>query len=277
DVTSTANPLSVAVGKALNVQANFAARPAYAGVFRQGFLWVLDIDGNQQMNIPPDPVYAFGGIPGDIPITGDWNGDGHTKIGIYRPGNGLFILDSNGNGVLDAGDAVFNLHIGKSQGDVPVVGDWNGDGRSKVGYFRQGFLWILDTNGNHVFEQGIDQVYAFGGVVGDVPVVGDWTGTGTSKIGVFRQGFLWVLDANGNGTYDGPSGGDLLFPYGGIPGDVPVVGDWTGTSISQVGIFRQGFLWALDANGNHQIDGPDVDYIFGYGGIPGDKPVVGKW
>ncbi|HME10862.1 MAG TPA: protease pro-enzyme activation domain-containing protein, partial [Bryobacteraceae bacterium] len=107
DVTSTANPLSIAVGKALNVQANFAARPAYAGIFRQGFLWVLDIDGNRQMNIPPDSVYAFGGIPGDIPITGDWNGDGNTKIGIYRPGNGLFILDTNGNGVLDAGDAVF--------------------------------------------------------------------------------------------------------------------------------------------------------------------------
>jgi len=261
------------------VTANFApvssASPAHAGIFRQGFLWVLDVDGNQKTNIPPDSVFAFGGIPGDIPITGDWNGDGHTRIGIYRPGNGLFILDTNGNGILDAGDAVFNLHIGKSPGDIPVVGDWNGDGRSKVGYFRQGFLWILDTNGNHIFEQGIDQVYAFGGVAGDIPVVGDWSGTRTSKIGVFRQGFLWVLDANGNGTYDGPSGGDLLFPYGGIPGDVPVAGDWTGTGIAQVGIFRQGFLWALDANGDHQIGAGD--FIFGYGGIAGDIPVVGKW
>ncbi len=247
--------------------------PANAGIFRQGFLWVLDVDGNQKMNIPPDSVFAFGGIPGDIPITGDWNGDGRTKIGIYRSSNGLWILDTNGNGVIDAGDAVFNLHIGTSPGDIPVVGDWNGDGRSKVGYFRQGFLWILDTNGNHTFDQS-DQVYAFGGIAGDVPVVGDWTGTGTSKIGIFRQGFLWILDANGNGNIDGP---DFIFAYGGIPGDVPVVGDWTGAGITQVGIFRQGFLWALDANGNHQIDGPNVDYIFGYGGIPGDKPVVGKW
>ncbi|HME07130.1 MAG TPA: SBBP repeat-containing protein [Bryobacteraceae bacterium] len=251
-----------------------AATVSRAGVLRQGFLWLLDADGNERENHPGDLVYAFGGIPGDIPITGDWNGDGHTKIGIYRPGNGLFILDSNGNGILDAGDAVFNLHIGKSPGDVPVVGDWNGDGRSKVGYFRQGFLWILDTNGNHVFEQGIDQVYAYGGVAGDIPVVGDWTGTGISKIGVFRQGFLWVLDANGNGTFDG-NGPDFVFPYGGIPGDVPVVGDWTGTGVTQVGIFRQGFLWALDANGDRQIDAGD--FIFGYGGIPGDIPVVGKW
>ncbi len=247
-----------------------------AGIFRQGFLWVLNADGSQQMNVPPDIQCAFGGIPGDIPISGDWTGDGYTKIGIYRPSNGLFILDSNGNGVMDAGDAVFNLQIGEAAGDVPVVGDWNGDGRSKVGYFRQGFLWILDTNGNHVFEQGIDQVFSFGGVTGDVPVVGDWTGTGISKIGVFRQGFLWALDANGNGTLDGTGPGqDLVFPYGGIAGDVPVVGDWAGTGVSQVGIFRQGFLWALDANGDRQID--SGDYVFGYGGLPGDRPVVGRW
>ena len=246
------------------------------GIFRQGFLWVLDADGNEQMDIPPDLIYAFGGIPGDIPITGDWNGDGHTKIGIYRPSNGLFILDTNGNGVIDTGDSVFNLHIGKSPGDIPVTGDWNGDGRTKVGYFRQGFLWILDTNGDGLFEQGSDQVFAFGGIAGDVPVVGDWTGTGTSKIGVVRQGFLWILDANGNGTLDGTGPGeDLVFPYGGIPGDVPITGDWNGSGIAKAGIFRQGFLWVLDANGDQQIDAGD--YVFGYGGIPGDIPVAGKW
>ncbi len=272
-LTGKQNGQTLILNAAETVVANFSISPANAGIFRQGFLWVLDVDGNQKMNIPPDSVFAFGGIPGDIPITGDWNGDGRTKIGIYRSSNGLWILDTNGNGVIDAGDAVFNLHIGTSPGDIPVVGDWNGDGRSKVGYFRQGFLWILDTNGNHTFDQS-DQVYAFGGIAGDVPVVGDWTGTGTSKIGIFRQGFLWILDANGNGSIDAS---DYIFPYGGIPGDVPVVGDWTGAGITQVGIFRQGFLWALDANGNHQIDGPNVDYIFGYGGIPGDKPVVGKW
>ncbi len=234
------------------------------------------MDGNEQMNIPPDVVFAFGGIPGDIPISGDWTGSGYTRIGIYRPSNGLFILDSNGDGQMDAGDAVFNLGVGMQAGDVPVVGDWNGDGRTKVGLFRQGFLWILDYNGNQVFEQNIDKTYAFGGIAGDIPVVGDWTGTGTSKIGIFRQGYLWVLDANGNGTQDGT---DPVFPFGGIAGDVPVVGDWTGTGISKVGVFRQGFLWVLDANGNHQIDapGPGGDYVFGYGGIPGDVPMVGKW
>ena len=241
------------------------ARKSNVGVFRQGFLWVLDADGNEQLNSPPDLVVAFGGVPGDIPISGDWNGDGYTKIGIYRPSNGLFILDSNGDGQLDAGDAVFNLHIGTSPGDIPVVGDGNGDGRSKVGYFRQGFLWILDYNGNGVYEPGIDKSYTFGGVAGDVPVVGDWTGTGTGKIGIYRQGGLWILDANGNGTQDAT---DPVFGYGGIAGDLPVVGDWTGTGTSNVGIFRQGFLWILDANGNRIEDAPDP--VFSFGGVTGD-------
>ncbi len=190
---------------------------AKVGIFRSGFYWLEDVDGNQQFNQPPDHAFAFGGVAGDIPITGDWNGDGRTKVGVYRPSNGLFILDSNGNQQFDAGDAVYNLGVGTQAGDVPVVGDWNGDGRTKVGLFRQGFFWILDYNGNGVFEQGIDTTYAFGGAVGDVPVVGDWTGTGTTKIGLVRQGFYWILDANGNGTFDGTGvGQDLAFPFGGV-------------------------------------------------------------
>ena len=255
--------------------------PSSYGVFRSGFYWLEDVDGNQQFNQPPDQAFAFGGVAGDIPITGDWNGDGRTKVGVYRPSNGLFILDTNGNQQFDAGDAVYNLGVGTQAGDRPVVGDWNGNGRTKVGLFRQGFFWILDYNGNGVFEQGIDKTYVFGGVAGDVPVVGDWTGTGTSKIGLFRQGFYWILDANGNGSLDNinGAGGDLAFAYGGIAGDVPVVGDWNGSGTSKVGVFRQGFFWVLDANGNHQLDGtgPGQDLAFAFGGISGDVPVVGKW
>src|ERR1019366_6898418 len=168
--------------------------PSRVGVFRSGFYWLQDVDGDQQFNSPPDRAFAFGGVAGDIPITGDWNGSGTSKVGIYRPSIGLFILDTNGDGQFDAGDYVYNLGVGTQPGDVPVVGDWNGDGRTKVGLFRQGFFWILDTNGNGVFEQSTDSAFAFGGVAGDVPVVGDWTGTGTSKIGVVRQGFFWILD-----------------------------------------------------------------------------------
>ena len=54
--------------------------------------------------------------------------------------------------------------------DVPVVGDWNGDGKTKVGVFRLGFFWVLDTNGDKVFTAG-EQAFPFGGLPGDIPVV----------------------------------------------------------------------------------------------------------
>jgi hypothetical protein len=193
----------------------------------------------------------------------------------------LFILDYDGDGQFTAADKAYSLGVGVQAGDVPVVGDWNGNGKTKVGLFRQGFFWILDTNGNGVFQQGIDKTYAFGGVAGDVPVVGDWTGTGTSKIGLFRLGFYWILDANGNGSLDNinGAGGDQAFAYGGIAGDVPVVGDWNGNGMSKVGVFRQGFFWVLDANGNHAFDGTGAgqDLAFPFGGITGNVPVMGKW
>ncbi len=282
-VTVTSGVLQATGSDTTNINTGTGTSPTVSkvGIFRSGFFWLLDVDGNQQFNSPPDLSFGFGGVPGDIPITGDWTGNGHTKVGIYRPSNGLFLLDSNGDGQFDAGDAVYNLGVGTQTGDVPVVGDWNGDGRTKVGLFRQGFFWMLDYNGDGVFETGIDKAYAFGGVAGDVPVVGDWSGTGTSKIGLFRQGFFWILDYNGNGTVDNVNGtgGDKAFAYGGIAGDVPVVGDWNGSGTSKVGVFREGFFWVLDANGNDQFDGvgPGQDLAFAFGGISGDIPVVGKW
>ena len=47
-------------------------------------------------------------------------------------------------------------------------------GRTKVGVFRMGFFWVLDTNGNQSLDAGIDQAFAFGGITGDKPVVGKW-------------------------------------------------------------------------------------------------------
>ncbi len=251
------------------------------GVFRSGFFWLEDVDGDRQWDPQPDRAFAFGGVPGDIPISGDWDGSGTSKVGVYRPSNGLFILDYDGDGRFTNSDKAYNLGVGTQAGDVPVVGDWNGDGKTKVGLFRQGFFWILDTNGDGVFQQGVDQTFAFGGVAGDLPIVGDWNGDGKSKLGLFRQGFFWILDYNGNGSLDNVNmpGGDKAFAFGGISGDVPVVGDWNGSGTSKVGVFRSGFFWVLDANGNNQFDGTGggQDSAFPFGGISRDKPVIGKW
>jgi FtsP/CotA-like multicopper oxidase with cupredoxin domain len=234
------------------------------GVFRNGE-WYLDANGSGAWDAG-DKVLVFGAA-GDIPISGDWNGSGTTKLGTYK-GNGVWWLDLNGNGALDTGET-FNFGL---PGDLPIVGDWNGNGSTKIGVVRNtgGPLeFYLDMNGNGVWDPGIDRVTYFG-ITGDIAITGDWNGTGTTKIGVFRNGAVY-LDINGNGYWD--AGIDQIGLFG-IAGDIPVTGDWNGNGKTKIGVFRNNQFY-LDINGNNAWDaGIDVIRTFG---ISGDKPVIGKW
>ena len=246
------------------------------GIFRKeaglGF-WYFDDNGNGQWDgCVTDGCHGpFGGGAGDVPLIGNWDGKGK-KIAIYREGDWFF--DYNGSGTWD--DCNLNVckkGFGGSPEDIPVVGDWEGKGINRIGFYRNG-SWFLD-NGNGILEAcGTDFCLGpFGGNPEDLPVVGDWTGNGASKIGIYRNG-QWFLDANGNGKWDGCEIDRCIEAFGGLPGDLPVVGDWAGNGISKIGFYRDG-SWYLDYNGNGIWDGCDVDECFqSFGGIPGDLPVV---
>ena len=239
------------------------------GLYRDGE-WRLasDIDNPQG---PGTKVYHFGGMSDDVPVTGDWDGSGRTKIGVYRASLGQWLLDYNGNGVSDAGDKTYQF--GGKPGDIPVTGDWNGSGKTKIGIYRPSTgEWLLDYNGDGSFNPAQDRKYKFGGADGDRPVVGDWIGSGVSHIGVVRKNYRWVLDSNGNGQLD--EGVDAAFSFGGIPGDILVTGDWNGNGRTKPGIFRRGYQWLFDMDGNYRFDDMDVAFSFG---SPGDKPVTGAW
>ena len=176
--------------------------------------------------------------------------------------------------MFDTGDAVYNF--GTYQiGDVPIVGDWSGDGTTKVGVFRAGYWWMLDYAGTGT-TFGVQ--FAFGGIAGDVPVVGDWNGDGHAKAGVFRDGYLWVLDGADPSAPQADHGVGWSFAFGGITGDVPVVGDWTGDGQAKAGVFRDGYFWVLDgADATAPQASHFVLYGFPFGGIPLDVPVTGRW
>lgn len=55
--------------------------------------------------------------------------------------------------------------------------------------------------------------------------------------------------------------------------DIPIVGDWTGTGVPRIGVFRNG-TWYLDINGDGYYDSGDAAISFGQAG---DIPVVGDW
>jgi hypothetical protein len=67
----------------------------------------------------PNVVVAYG-LKGDIPLAGDWNGDGTTTIGTFRPSNSTFYF-RNSNA---PGNADITISFGIKD-DFPVVGDWD--------------------------------------------------------------------------------------------------------------------------------------------------------
>ena len=82
-----------------------------------------------------------------------------TQIGVFRPSNGNWYLDYDKNMFVDK-----TFHFGTA-GDIPVIGDWDGDGVSDAGVFRpSNGNWYLDTTKtgmeNRAFtleQQGIHQ------------------------------------------------------------------------------------------------------------------------
>jgi len=197
------------------------------GVYRPStHTFYLDYNGNGVWDgAVTDRAYNFG-TTGDIPASGDWNNDGKSEIGVYRPSTHTFYLDYNGNGVWDGAviDRAYNFG---TTGDIPVSGDWNNDGKSEIGVYRpSAHTFYLDYNGNGVWDGAVtDRAYNFG-TTGDIPVSGDWNNNGKSEIGVYRpSAHTFYLDYNGNGVWDGAIT-DRAYIFG-TTGDQPVTGRWT--------------------------------------------------
>ncbi len=163
------------------------------------------LDSNDNGTCDPEDRKCDYGLASDRPIVGDWNGDGRDEVGNFRAAGdaGQFILDSNGNGVWDPTDRV--LLYGYST-DMPIIGDWNGDGRDDVGNFRMAGdsgQFILDSNGNGVWDP-TDRVFSYG-LPSDAPIIGDWDGDGRDEIGNFRiigNQAQFILDSNGSGLWE---------------------------------------------------------------------------
>ena len=89
-------------------------------------------------------------------------------VGVYRPtGNVFFLRNSNTSGLPD-----ITVPFGAA-GDLPLAGDWDGNGTMTIGLFRPtGNLFFL-RNSN---TTGLPDITVAFGAAGDIPIVGDWDG-----------------------------------------------------------------------------------------------------
>jgi hypothetical protein len=203
----------------------------------------------------PDYVFVFG-MPGDLPISGDWDGNGTDTIGIYR--NGIFYLRNSD----DSGNANISFSFGVP-GDQPIAGDWNGDGKDTIGVYRSSnFTFYLRNNNS---PGNADMIFALG-IPGDIGIAGDWNGDGQDTTGVFRpsNGVLYLKNSNKTGY------ADVALNYG-LPGDKPVTGDWDKDGDDTIGVYRKGYFYLRNSN---TLGYADIWFPYGQ---PGDLPLAGYW
>ena len=135
-------------------------------------------------------------------------------------------------------------------GDRPVAGDYDGDGRQDLAVFRGGIWYRFNSaNSSYTAEQfGIDT---------DIPVHADYNGDNREDIAVFRpSNGNWYFHNSGTETFSGI--------HWGQNGDVPVPGDYDGDNLDEVAVYRNG-IWYIN---NTETGSSTAQF-----GLPADQPI----
>lgn len=149
-------------------------------------------------NTPKAPEFIFSianvSLPANstvTPIVGDWDGDGSANFGVYlstsESPHGLFLLfyDSVFAGSPNGTPVPISIS-GGTESDLPIVGDWNGDGIYSIGTYRPrlGYFYLRNANSTgraqikfHVKTDRLPKYYQ--------PISGDWSGTGSEQVGLY--------------------------------------------------------------------------------------------
>jgi FG-GAP-like repeat len=266
EIDATGNPIAGALDYIPDPGPNFDARTQYtipvANSVSGGFLY---LDNHYFVTMRVSRYSATAGPPPPPPppsrsTLGDFDGDGRSEIGIWRPTTGEWWLRSSAGGFASYGPFGWG-----SGGDIPVAADYDGDRRTDFAVYRPstGVWYILKSSTNFTAQAA----YGWGGNA-DVPVPGDYDGDRKTDIAVYRpsNGAWYILNSSTNFTTYGAIGW-------GAGGDVPVPGDYDGDGKTDLAIYRPsvGAWYILTSSSNFTTF---IGYTWGAGT---DVPVTADY
>lgn len=173
------------------------------------------------------------GAAGDSPVTGDFDGDGRTEIGVYRASTGdWYIRLSSANYAIGSGYPTY-ISWGGEPSDIPLVADFDADGKSDIGVYRFGNWRVLLSSLN--FDATRPGNY-YWGALGDRSLAADFDGDGRADLGVYRPStgyWYFRLSAWDYRLYMG----NWIFQWG-AAGDEPKIGDFDGDGKIDIAVYR---------------------------------------
>ena len=180
----------------------------------------------------------------------DFDGDGKTDVGIYRPAGGEWWYSRSGDGQVAA------FQFGASTDNITPA-DYTGDGKTDAAFFRPA------TGGWYILRSEDSTYYALPfGSDGDVPVPADYDGDDKADVAVFRPSTsTWFVLQSAGGT--------RISTFG-AAGDRPVPADYDADGRTDIGIFRPGA-------GEWWIDRSSAGLLALQFGSANDKPVQGDF
>lgn len=219
-----------------------------------GLTWIAGQSTAAGIDNTTTTAIGFGTLTlNDLPLTGDFDGDGIDDACVYR--GGVWAVAKSDSAGLSSANQV-SAGFG-AVGDIPLVADVNGDGRDDGIIVRDdgeaGYRWFVgysNSNGE-VAGDGTPPSVSFGNSTdGDIPVVADVNGDGQADIGIVRP--------------DSPIVGEATWFFSLTVGGVPDGGDAEvsaifGNATDQylVGNFDP-IVIAGDGNGDGVVDFADL-------------------